>query len=283
MSRPLVVFSDLDGCLLDRETYDDAAARPALERLAREGIPLVLCSSKTRAEVEVHRARLGLPDPFIVENGGAIVIPEGYFPAPPPGTHAAGPYRIVELGVAYARLTAALREIAAATGLRLRGFAEMEPEEVAALTGLDLEAARRAKAREYDEPFVADLGAADVERLGREARARGLTLTQGGRLYHLTGGATKGAAVELLTDLYRSLSPEVATAGLGDGANDLPMLEVVDHPIVIPRAEGDVDPALRDRPWPRTRRPGPRGWNEAVLGLLGDRARTRMPWRKTAS
>jgi len=283
MGPRLVVFSDLDGCLLDRETYDHTAARPALERLAREGIPLVLCSSKTRAEVEAHRSRLGLSEPFIVENGGAIVIPEGDLPVPQAVTRAVGPYRIVELGVPYARLAAALREIAAATGLRLRGFAEMEPAEVAARTGLDLEAARRAKAREYDEPFVAELDATDAERLEREARARGLALTQGGRFHHLTGGNTKGVAVELLTDLYRSLAPAVATAALGDGANDLSMLEVVDHPVVIPREDGDVDPAFRDRPWPRAPRPGPRGWNDAVLGLLGDRACTGTPWTGRSS
>lgn len=49
---PMVVFSDLDGALLDHETYEFDAARPALDRLRRDGVPLVLCTSKTRAEVE---------------------------------------------------------------------------------------------------------------------------------------------------------------------------------------------------------------------------------------
>lgn len=283
MARPgLVIFSDLDGCLLDRDTYEDAAARPALERLQAEGIPLVLCSSKTQAEVELHRERLGLPDPFVVENGGAVLIPEGYFPSPLASTRAVGPYRVVELGVPYARLTAALREIRRATGLGLRGFAEMEPEEVAALTGLDLEAARRAKARQYDEPFVADLDGVEAERLEREVRAHGLTLTRGGRFYHLTGGNTKGRAVELLTGLYRSRAPRLTTVGLGDGPNDLSMLEAVDHPVVIPGDGGVVDPLLAGRPWPQAPRPGPEGWNRAVLDLLGDPGR-RMAWTPSGS
>lgn len=283
MAEPeLVIFSDLDGCLLERDRYGWDAARPALARLKREGIPLVLCSSKTRAEVEVHREDLGLPDPFIVENGGAILIPEDYFPFPHPFTRTQGPYRLVELGVSYARLTEALRQIRRATGLRLRGFAEMDPEEVARLTGLDPEAARRAKARQYDEPFVADLDAAEDERLALEVRRRGLALTHGGRVSHLTGGNTKGFAVDFLTRLYRSRSPRLATVGLGDGPNDLSMLEAVDHPIVIPRDGEGVDPVFAGRPWRRAPRPGPEGWNHAVLGLLRDLARTRMAWTRTS-
>jgi HAD superfamily hydrolase (TIGR01484 family) len=73
----LLVFSDLDGCLLDERTYRWDAARPALEALGSRGVPLLLCSSKTRAEMEALAGGLGLAWPFIVENGGALVIPNG--------------------------------------------------------------------------------------------------------------------------------------------------------------------------------------------------------------
>jgi len=49
MTNPpaLVVFSDLNGTLLDHETYDWTPAKPALDRLARQGCPVILSSSKT--------------------------------------------------------------------------------------------------------------------------------------------------------------------------------------------------------------------------------------------
>lgn len=55
--RPcLVVFTDLDATLLDEETYGYEAAAPALQELRRLGAPLVLCTGRTRAEVEpLHR------------------------------------------------------------------------------------------------------------------------------------------------------------------------------------------------------------------------------------
>ena len=59
-ARRLVVFTDLDGTLLRHEDFDWSPAREALAELARRRIPLVIASSKTRAEIEVWRSRLGV-------------------------------------------------------------------------------------------------------------------------------------------------------------------------------------------------------------------------------
>ena len=59
MAAELLVATDLDGCLLDEETYSYEAARPALDALARRRVPLVLCSSKTRAEMQPLARELG--------------------------------------------------------------------------------------------------------------------------------------------------------------------------------------------------------------------------------
>jgi mannosyl-3-phosphoglycerate phosphatase len=75
----LVLITDLDGTLLDAN-YSCEAAFPALDLLKRLHIPLVLCTSKTRAEVEAVRHQLGNRDPFIVENGGALYVPDGCLP-----------------------------------------------------------------------------------------------------------------------------------------------------------------------------------------------------------
>jgi mannosyl-3-phosphoglycerate phosphatase len=68
----LVIFSDLDGTLLDRDTYSFEPARPALRLIKERDIPLVLSSSKTRAEIELHRRRLENHHPFTSENGGGV-------------------------------------------------------------------------------------------------------------------------------------------------------------------------------------------------------------------
>ena len=47
----LLVVTDLDGTLLDHDTYDWEPARPAIEELKQRAFPLVLNSSKTIAEL----------------------------------------------------------------------------------------------------------------------------------------------------------------------------------------------------------------------------------------
>jgi mannosyl-3-phosphoglycerate phosphatase len=262
---PFLVLSDLDGCLLDRRTYDWTAAGPALEALHGLGVPLILCSSKTRTEVEVHRGALAGPHPFIVENGGAVFVPRAYFPFAHPMTRTDGPYKVLEFGIPYARLVELFREIRQRTRLPLHGFSDMTVKEVAFYTGLGEAEAERARAREYDEPFMASLGPGDEVELLREAGARGLTVVRGGRFLHLMGDHAKGRAAEALIRMYRTLWAGIPTVGLGDGANDVSLLEVVDHPVVIPRDLGTVDPVFLRRRWPVAPAPGPEGWNAEVL------------------
>lgn len=71
----MFVITDLDGTLLDHETYSWAEASEAKEMLASRHIPLVMCSSKTVSEIQTFRASLEINYPFIVENGGAVYLP----------------------------------------------------------------------------------------------------------------------------------------------------------------------------------------------------------------
>jgi mannosyl-3-phosphoglycerate phosphatase family protein len=269
-----LVVTDLDGTLLDEETYGFAAARAALAALRARRIPLVLCSSKTRVEMERVAAALESDGPLIVENGGAIVIPAS-FPAALPGERSPGDDVVIPLGAARARLVAALPAIAREAGVHVRSFAAMTAADVSSLTGLGESAAALALVREWDEPFVvADRPGGDVpdRRLDHAARRRGLRVTRGGRLHHLTGPVDKGAAVRRLLGL---LPPERGVVlGLGDAANDLPMLQAVDRAIVVPGRGGRVDPVLAAALPEAERAPeeGPAGWNAAVLAVLEGRA-----------
>ncbi len=268
--RSLVVFTDLDGCLLEEDSGAHEAAAPALQALRRAEVPLVLCTSKTRAEVEPLHRRLGLESPYVVENGGAIAIPASARGWKAPLVPRGGGPLMVPLGAPRARLVEALAEIAAESGVSVRGFADLTVEEVGERTGLAVEAARRAAMREYDEPFLIEGEApprAAESALAAAAGRRGLRVTWGGRFHHLTGPADKGRAVRQLLALHGG---PVASVALGDSPNDLTMLQAVDRPVLVPRPDGKVAellaralPSAERAPWP-----GPRGWNEAVLAVL---------------
>jgi mannosyl-3-phosphoglycerate phosphatase len=270
--RRRIVFTDLDGTLLRHEDYDWSAARGAVAELAQRAIPLVIASSKTRAEIEAWRSRLGNHDPFISENGGALYVPPGWTPRPLPGATETGRYLCVRFGTAYPRLRRALRRIARGAGVPLRGFGDMDAGEIERLTGLTGEDLLLAKEREYDEPFITGraLDSGEEARLHEIAGALGLRVTRGGRFRHLIGQNSKGAAARLLISAYETDDARVRSLGLGDGPNDLELLRAVDVPVVVARADGTHAPELAEAlPHARfTSGIGPEGFNQAVLEFL---------------
>jgi mannosyl-3-phosphoglycerate phosphatase len=266
----LLVATDLDGCLLDETTYSYDAAREALSALAGLRIPLVLTSSKTRAEMEPLHRTLGLDAPMVVENGGAILIPEGYFPERPERARLDPPYWTIVLGALRARLLRDLKVIAEETGASPRSFAALGRDEVASRTGLSGASAGLALAREYDEPFVLE-DEDEALAVAQAARDRGLRVTRGGRFWHLTGDTDKGQALRFLLGLYAEHGRRFSTVGLGDSPNDLELLRAVQRPVIVPRPGSVCDPTLVSA-LPHAEQadaPGPRGWNQAVLAIVG--------------
>jgi mannosyl-3-phosphoglycerate phosphatase family protein len=268
---PLFIVSDLDGTLLDSQTYDIGPARPALDRLARAAIPLVLCSSKTRAEIEALQRRLDLHHPFIAENGGAIVAPVGYFDHVPNSAVVDGGRFVMALGRPYPEVVGALREVAAAERVRIVGFSDMTVGDVAEECGLTVLDAQLAKLREFDEPFrLMEPDPAVRSRFLKALHRRGLKSVAGARFDHVTGDADKGRAIAALKSLIPDRIGPVVMAGLGDGLNDVSMLREVDLPIIV-RTEmnGATGRLLRKVPTAHvTNACGPAGWAEAVTSLL---------------
>ncbi len=270
-SRPfIVIFTDLDGTLLDHETYGWEEAKPALNLCKSYRIPVILTSSKTRAEMNALIIDLGLSSPFISENGGGIFFPKEIGEKTPDGTKFAHGLWQLSLGTPYQSLVEDLREIRDELGWPIRGFSEMPPEEISRFTGLNLAESRLAGQREYDEPFVLlnDKGDRDSAPLHEAAKRRGLTITEGGRFYHLKGTFDKGEAVDKLIAWYRGFHADLLTIALGDSPNDFGMLKRVDCPVLIRSAR--VFPGLeRDIPGlVVTKEKGPKGWNAAVLDIF---------------
>lgn len=232
-------FTDLDGTLLECGTYSPATARPALARLVAAGVQVVFCSSKTAAEQRALRAELGLPGIWeIVENGAAITVPGEAASAltgewvPVPEEPAR---RCHGLGLPRAAIVERLARVQARTGLALRGYRDLTDEALAALTGLPVAVAGRARQRDYSETLVDDLPDEAWRQLAPEFAAEGLECRHGGRFHTVTGAGTdKGAAVRWLT----ARAAPAATVGVGDSANDRPLLAAVQQAFLVARPDG---------------------------------------------
>jgi mannosyl-3-phosphoglycerate phosphatase len=290
--KKLVIFTDLDGTLLDYSTYSFKAAMPALDLLKMKNIPLVICSSKTRKEIEHYRKKLGNSHPFISENGGGIFIPRNYFkfevqnsynpPSPPHppltkggqeggkgglgGFSEGNDYQVIKLGAQYNDLRKVIEELHK-EGFGVRGFGDMTIYEVAETTGISIEEAEMTKERDFDEPFIFVGAIHELPLLFETIGAKGFNLTQG-RFFHIIGNSDKGKAVSILIELYKKKSGEIITIAIGDSPNDIPMLKRVDHPVIVQNSEGKYSLSIEIPRLIKADGIGPYGWNKAVNFLL---------------
>jgi mannosyl-3-phosphoglycerate phosphatase len=243
-----VFFTDLDGTLLDHETYSFDAAKPALSALSARNIPLVLASSKTGPELLALRSRLGLDHwPAIIENG-AGELPSGAAPS------------IDQRD--YQRLRQILSTLPNAVRRRYKGFGDMTLSDVVALTGLSPQSAQWAQQRAFTEPGVFDGSADDKARFVETLTTHGVHARDGGRFLTLSFGRTKADGLRSMAQRLNA----TRTIALGDAPNDLEMLLAADIAVVV---RNDHSPRMEKIPDAiYTEQPGPAGWNEAVLELL---------------
>ncbi|WP_193091874.1 HAD-IIB family hydrolase [Halomonas colorata] len=265
--RSRLVLTDLDGSLLDHHSYDFSPAAPSLSRLKQLGVPVIPVTSKTRAELLPLRELLGLTGtPFVAENGAIIGLPPSWCHArlDRPGSGRDGivtKHAGVDIGFIRARLRVWRQRL----DVRFTSMGELSVQDVVKLTGLDKTRAQDACKREGSEPLIWQDDAVSLENFRLALSGDGLELTQGGRFWHVMGrGADKGCAVTWLIKRFaklRGCTP--LSLGLGDGPNDLTMLEAVDQAVVI-RGCHKAPVTPQAAALYRTNKAGPVGWAEGV-------------------
>jgi mannosyl-3-phosphoglycerate phosphatase len=270
-----IIYTDLDGTFLDEKDYSFLRSVPALQAAQERGIPVIFCSSKTRAEIEHIRKATEVSDPFIVENGGAIFVPEGYFPFAIEGSAARDGYATIEVGEPYSKLVDLFRRFRADfPGLGIVGFSDLTVKEIAHECAMTLVEAQRAKDRAYSEPFrFSDSAPEEIRMFLQRIIQGGLQFSAGGRYYHLQGNYDKGMSVGFLNEMFLRAYGPISTVGIGDSPNDGPMLNSVELPIIVKRQSGIHDPNLTAQ-FPGallTEHIGSRGWADAVMQLLSEK------------
>jgi len=248
----LVIFTDLDGTLLEEDGSLSKDARAALGSLGARGVRVVPLTSKTRLELARWLEELGGERWGSFENGAGLMTPSGA--------------EVLPGALPVDRLRGILRDVRDETRLAIRSVEEMPDEELAERTGLPLPAIPMARAREFDLPFCAPEGA--EEAISRALQRRpGTRLTKGDRFFHLLGRHDKADAVRRLVGLLRPSR----TIGLGDAPNDAGFLRIVDQAVLVPKKAGvdaRLEAVLPDAAVAPA--PGGAGWSVAVRALVPD-------------
>lgn len=257
-----LVFTDLDGTLLDHDSYSFEAARPALDLLALRGIPVILASSKTEAEMRPIAEAIGITHPMIVENGAGVV-----------GLDTETAFSKGHLQSPYSAIRSFLRELPKELGACFEGFGDWDVARVASETGLPFTAAERARQRHFSEP--GRFTGTEVQRQAFIALldAQGFSAVQGGRFFTLMPKTSKAERMAEVVAHYQRLSGGeiIRTVALGDAPNDLAMLEAADCGIIIANPAHKALPVTEreERGFIlRSEQIGPEGWNIMIHQLV---------------
>lgn len=261
-----VVFSDLGGTLLHPLTNSYTQALEALRALQEKGTPIIFCSAQTRGEQQVYRDELDIKGPFIVENGGAIFIPNNYFRLPFTYDKVIQNYFIIELGLPYKEIRRRLKRLQKETGAPITGFGDMSVEEIARETALNLRLAKLIKQREYSEIIRIEGTRKEIDSVLSSIRDLGFSCTLSGKFYEITAGSDKSRAVQILTTLFKLSFGDTVTVGIGDDESDLPMLAAVDLPMLV-QGEGNKWKKVKVKNLRKVKGIGPEGWDRAIKEL----------------
>ena len=267
--KKLLVFTDLDGTLLDHRDYSWSEAKPALSLLNSKSIPIIINSSKTAAEITKIADLLEINHPFISENGSVVHIPVNYFNDDLSNKIENGEYITHFFGIPYGKIIDILKRYH--NKFKFTGFNDLDVNQVSDICKLTNKQAYDAKQREATEPIVWEDDEKSLRKFEDLLKSDGLILVKGGRFHHVMASIDKGSAVQWLVDKYKKSKKnlEYITVGLGDSFNDVRMLENVDFPVLILNPN-ILQPDLSFLPnLIITKHSGPKGWNDALFTIFG--------------
>ena len=255
----LWVVSDVDGTLMDH-SYDLTPAKETIKLLQELSIPVILCTSKTAAEVKVIRKELNLTDPYIVENGAAI--------------HGETLKRVngeIILGEKYEILENILSSISNEINYDLQPLNNISDQEATELTGLKGHSLDLMRERHWSMPFL-NPPENKEEEINICCKRYGVEVFRGNRMSHMLSiNSNKGKAINALKNY--SNNSNIKIIGLGDSPNDLPLLLNSDYKIVIPGPGGPnlkLIEKLKDHNFTLATDPNGYGWKSEINKLINN-------------
>lgn len=292
-----LISTDLDGTLLDHHDYSWAAAMPAINECARQGVPIIFNTSKTADEALNLQKKVGLTGPVIVENGSALLFDlEQLGPITKknieelklsslsknvPQIDIAGSQVECVFGVSRTLILEFIKKVRYDTAWQFEGFNDWSVDQIASRTGLSKQDVTYACHKAYSEPLVwndTEQSLADFVQLADQA---GFNVLRGGRFYHLQGKTNKAVPIAWLKEHMLHLSGANSNQGLqadrnknikliclGDNHNDIDMLNIADYPVCVRSPVASFPKLSTDKEILFTEGEGPIGWNQAILKIL---------------
>jgi mannosyl-3-phosphoglycerate phosphatase family protein len=255
----VLIFTDLDGSLLHRETFKFDEIKDYLMELISKGILIIPNSSKTEKEILEFNYELGSNLPYISENGAAINgldllnsdLPKELILSREKDDILKIFKNIVPLNIQN----------------KCKWLSEMDEKNQSLILGLKYQKLKSALDRKFTVPFVFNGSKNEKKELAKIIKNKGLYLQEGGRVIHLTDKANKAKALQVFVRFFKKNNKNIKTIAVGDNYNDLDMLKTSDFPCLVFNDKFTLD-EIPINNLITTNKPSPEGWADVIKMAL---------------
>ena len=255
----VVIFTDLDGSLLHRDTFKFDSIKDYIKSLINSGIIIIPNSSKTEVEIEKFNKELGIELPFISENGSLIqglnLINRNF------------PNKII-----LSRQKEELIKIfdtKVPEKIRNRCFliSKMDKKKQEEIFGQKGGRLKDVLDRNYTLPFLFNGEKTEKNELLKILNSNSLTLQEGGRVSNLCDNVNKIKSMNKVIKIIKKTEEKIKTIAVGDNYNDLDMIKNSDVPCLVFNDQFKLDQINIDN-LIFSNQPSPEGWADVIKKAL---------------
>ena len=221
----VVIFTDLDGSLLHRDTFKFDTIKDYISSLVDQGIILIPNSSKTEKEIEKFNEELGVMLPYISENGSSIqglnLINANF------------PNKIVLSREKEELIKIFNDKVPEQLKDKCIQISKINKKEQEKIFGQKDDNLKNALNRKYTLPFLFKGDKNEKNKLSKILSDNSLTLQEGGRVINLCDNINKVKSMNKVIKILRKTEDKIKSIAVGDNYNDLDMLKSCDVPCLV--------------------------------------------------
>ena len=255
----ILIFTDLDGSLLDRDTFKFDEIKDYIRQLISKGIFIIPNTSKTEKEILEFNSDLGSSLPFISENGSSIN-----------GLNLLNkdlPQELILSREKEILLEIFKKTVSPNLQNKCKWLSEMDTRNQSLILGLEHKKLKMALDRKFTLPFIFNGNKNQKKELSKIIKNKGLFLQEGGRVIHLTDRVNKAKALKVFVGFFKKNNKNVKTIAVGDNYNDLDMLKTSDFPCLVFNDKFTLD-QIPINNLITTNKPSPEGWADVIKMAL---------------
>ena len=255
----IVIFTDLDGSILHRDTFKFDQIKDYIKKLINSGVHIIPNSSKTESEIIEFNQDLGENLAYISENGSVInnlnLLNSNF------------PNKIILSREKEELVEIFKNNVPENLQSKCKFISNLNKNDQINIFGLSETKLKNALNRKYTEPFLFEGSKNEKKDLTKILRGNSLTIQEGGRVINLCDNVNKVKSMNKVLKIYKKIESNTKVIAVGDNYNDLDMLKNSDLPCLVFNDQFKEDQINIDN-LIISNKPSPEGWADVIKMAL---------------